>query len=669
MPSPTISIRPEKLDAWIGVGLFLCVFVIAVANLAAWKWLSMSQWTFSQHELAINLTILSALGVGVIGSVVLSARVFWRNQIHLGAWLLMFVINALGLFLATQLFGWMHPSVSSAVTSQHPGLRSITQLDAVLLAATLATVLLTRGAALLKDARRMPNWMAKHDKNGDATPRLWLFALFWITPLAWWGLLLCALCYFNLNISGDVLTLITVVCLFIVVARAAVRLVLFEKNKFTNWQRSANFRPRFLGYAYASGLTLAALLTFYAYVFMATRAQVDMFNARVDTDNTMLSAEINEFKTEPVPPIENAETLYKLARTSAVRINWEWAQTNWRTAEADTELAKNITALSYFRQSAAFKAVDYGVDWLDRSAVERFLSTVAPMASELPFLSVLELRAAAAKQDWTTVRENFRAGLRYAANHGAVPSQITINLQHTEEEFAEALSAALLEPGAKPDDHTLIDLQTALEEHLKARSNEPARIIYFYALSACQFQEHEDFVWHHAASIPQLCRSHPLLKWEERQGLVAALPAFKLASRERVEAIDVERFKKNYLDHPACKVLGRFFEDRVQEHRDSLTRLRILEAALGVLRFRRYHARWPEKLEECVPQFLSTVPMDPCLNGQRIQYRHNPTRLYSAGPAGKYMPEQHGLPKENRFANLLETMVGNGGNLVLFLGD
>ena len=72
--------------------------------------------------------------------------------------------------------------------------------------------------------------------------------------------------------------------------------------------------------------------------------------------------------------------------------------------------------------------------------------------------------------------------------------------------------------------------------------------------------------------------------------------------------------------------------------------LRVGDAALAVERWRLAHGRWPESLDELVPDLLEEVPDDPFCE-EKIQYRQTADGVivYSVGPDGQ---DDNGTPEE-----------------------
>ncbi len=66
--------------------------------------------------------------------------------------------------------------------------------------------------------------------------------------------------------------------------------------------------------------------------------------------------------------------------------------------------------------------------------------------------------------------------------------------------------------------------------------------------------------------------------------------------------------------------------------------LRCLEAALAAERYRRKHGRWPDTLEQLVPEFLAAVPLDP-EDGAPLRFHKRPDRVVVYSVMKKQTPE------------------------------
>lgn len=89
---------------------------------------------------------------------------------------------------------------------------------------------------------------------------------------------------------------------------------------------------------------------------------------------------------------------------------------------------------------------------------------------------------------------------------------------------------------------------------------------------------------------------------------------------ERAKAIDLYIKNNNGLFD---RIFAPFFDEAVkasQYYSQSIALARGLRAAVAVELFRRKHGRFPEKLGELVPEFLTSVPVDP-FDGKELRYR------------------------------------------------
>ncbi len=431
------STRESKIDASLSGAVLLGFLLILAGNVVA-----------RGDTMLGRKVIVWGLEVGTVGAVALSARVFWRHRIGLAAWVLMFGVHATGMALATQTFNWMRKGDSAPLGGREIG------VNALLLTVALLAALLVRGAVLQAAAKNMPGWLAVRKENESAIPRLWLFALYWISPLAWWAGILCAVNIFTASDAGAWATVALIVCVAVVTVRVAVRFVLFEKNKYTNWRRSPEGWAKFRSGLNSTGFVLAGAVTFYAYFFMAARVQDDAFANVARTNSAARQAEIKAMQPPALPAKENAETIYRLARQSVIPVNWPWAEKNWNTPAAQKEVARNLTALSYLRQATAIKGIDFGIKYNDKTVAVQWMGRNE--SRELARFAQLEERQAAAKADWRSVVDNFRASMRLARHRSRLPSETSA--LDIARDSPLVLAAALFQPDANPPDASLAEI-------------------------------------------------------------------------------------------------------------------------------------------------------------------------------------------------------------------
>ena len=603
--------------------------------------------------------IVAGMGFGVTGSAALSARVFWRHRISLAAWMVLFGVHATAMALATQLFSWLHPAAARGAKA--PG------TNALLLALALISMLLVRGAVLQAAAKNMPGWMAVRKENESATPRLWLFALYWLSPLAWWGgiLSVIALSRSGGSSTGAVVTLI--VCLAIATIRVAVRFVLFEKNRYSNWSRSPRGWAKFREQLISGGFVLAGAVTFYAYFFMASRVQGDAVADMLRVSAEARAAELKALQPPALQPRENAETIYKLARTSAIPVNPEWLIARWDIPQGRTEIARNLTALSYFRQAAAVKGIDYGIDYEQDLTRAAFTKTVDEPAR----LALVEARQAAARGEWPLALENHTARLRYARHLATWPSPHTSEAAfQIESRTALTLAASLLQANAQPSDAVLAGCQRMLAEHFDARGQYANRALYVPLLAILRKSDRYRWAfleWPGRADVRTMLSESPLGEWERQTEMESALMTLQVAMRQRMDRQDADLMAQRMTDRLQ---LAGYFSSSVYANLDALEALRMLETAIAVKRYQMQRGSWPSTLNDCVPQFLAEIPPDPNQRGRFIQYEASPPRVYTIGKGISAAPEDHGYPDAGYFQSFeLSIKECESGNHVLFLAN
>ncbi|MEI6232044.1 MAG: hypothetical protein WCT04_03265 [Planctomycetota bacterium] len=649
-----IRFRDSKIDAVLSGGVVLGFLAIVAGNLFVY-------FEYPSFDKMVGRwTIIAGMALGTLGAAAVSARVFWRHRISLAAWMTLFGIHALGMALATQLFNWLHPAAGSKASN--PG------TNALLLALALMTTLLVRGAVLQTSVANMPNWMALRKENESATPRLWLFAIYWISPLAWWGGILSAITLLVANAPGSGPIVALIVCIAIVTVRLAIRFVLFEKNKYSNWQRSPQGWEKFRSVVTSYGFVLAGIVTFYTYFFMAGRVQDDALAERVRVSQAARLEEIKTFQPPKLADKDNALTIYKLASKSRIPVNEEWLESNWARPEARNEVAKNLTALSYFRQATAFKGVQYPFDLVEQSF--DFLYSGHMTYGQEKTLVKVEMRQASVAGNWPLAIENYKATLRNLRHIGKIADFESERLLRNESSIALILAAAVLQSNSRLSDDMLAAIQAINTEHFEERGEHVIRTIYIPYLLACQCLSHritstEQWYWN--ADVLSLVRDAALVKWSNQMEFDSLLANVKIATGQRMDREDTDHIIERMMKiNPRLERSSNHFSSNLEAQES----LRLLEAAIGVKRYQLKHGTWPNSLTDCVPAFLPAIPPDPNKRGRVIQYESSPPRVYTLGTAGSYAPDDHGSPEAGYFDALaLKIKEAPNGNHVLFLGN
>ncbi len=644
------SSRDSKIDATLSALILIGFLAIVGGN--ALCWIDM----YGRNAYLWRWSIVVGIVLGTIGSTALSARVFWRHHISLAAWMLMFGIHATGMALATQLFNWVHPV-------NVPG-NSNSGTNTLLLAISLIATLLVRGSVLQAAVKNMPGWMAIRNENESATPRLWLFALYWLSPLAWWGGIVCAITLWSAHFTSSLPIVALIVCIAIATIRVAVRFVLYEKNKYSNWARSLYGWEKFRGRMINIGFVLAGIVTFYSYFLMASRVQDDAVNTILKRDEAGWCAEVKSLQMPKLNRNENAMTIYNLASSSAIPMNKEWMRINWRTQAAINETARNLTALSFFRQATAVKGIDYQIDL----ASDYRLIGIRLVGSQLEHSAAIEIRQAASTGDWVLALNDTQACLRYTRHVAAYPSWENEDLFAIEKQTALTFAAALFHPSAKTTDQALRDLNDILSEHFNARGEYVNRIVYVSFVRGAYFSYNWlapiATQWPGRPDTQSIAMRSSLGQLEFPAELQSLHTTLKIATQQSMDREDTERVSER------LRRLNSAHPEILSANLEALETLRLLETAIAVKRYQLKHGTWPGTLNDCIPEFLTAIPPDPNKHGRFIQYESSPPRVYSIGKGVASAPEEHGLPDEKYFeAFELKIKECANGNHVLFLAN
>ena len=162
---------------------------------------------------------------------------------------------------------------------------------------------------------------------------------------------------------------------------------------------------------------------------------------------------------------------------------------------------------------------------------------------------------------------------------------------------------------------------------------------------------------------------HPIISWGPWNMQLVELPVYKFAMRERLDWAGLQNLSMR-VNAPNWGISGMRFFDFFKDDTLSRTKLRLLEAAIGAKRYQRFYGHWPSELKDCVPQFMTEIPPDPFINGEKIHYLPSPPRVFSAGSNGKYEPDSHGYPRADRFKKLsMDERDWGESDVVLFLGN
>ncbi len=150
---------------------------------------------------------------------------------------------------------------------------------------------------------------------------------------------------------------------------------------------------------------------------------------------------------------------------------------------------------------------------------------------------------------------------------------------------------------------------------------------------------HENFGWRLSALIPGCRQKDALFYYRvlDRAAEISRLPLRqRCAAAARLEA-EVQRQTE---EHGAMYAFSAMFlptiAGSVKEEVKAHAALRVSRAALAVEQWRLAHGRWPDSLDELVPELLDEVPDDPFCE-EKIRYRRTEDGvvIYSVGPDGQ----------------------------------
>ena len=99
---------------------------------------------------------------------------------------------------------------------------------------------------------------------------------------------------------------------------------------------------------------------------------------------------------------------------------------------------------------------------------------------------------------------------------------------------------------------------------------------------------------------------------------------------------NLQKLQHSRFHFTLSKMLLPPFRSAINKEASALAKVQSAQTALAVERFRLAHGKFPEKLDELVPQFLSALPEDP-FDGQPLRYRRlaKGYSIYSIGSDGQ----------------------------------
>ncbi len=307
-----------------------------------------------------------------------------------------------------------------------------------------------------------------------------------------------------------------------------------------------------------------------------------------------------------------------------------------------SRLTTNASVLQRIHQAAAFARGAYPVT-AGRNPYETDLPHLTPLRAAARLCALSAGFHAAAGQAEEAHRDLW-AGLRLGASIGDSPFMILSGLVRVAADsiFVSGLqrSLALCELPVK----RLSFLREEMARESGSLSLRPAllceRAFAHWLFTSGILMSELDGGWGYVYSYVPGWWWQDALFWfsiADRQLAVADMPPRRRVREARKLAEHVERqlrrhARRYWISAMITPALGRVLEEGVKAE----VRLHVARTALAAEEWRLTHGRWPDSLEQLVPEFLDAVPEDP-FSDTRIQYKRTGTGVvvYSVGPDGQ----------------------------------
>ncbi len=306
-------------------------------------------------------------------------------------------------------------------------------------------------------------------------------------------------------------------------------------------------------------------------------------------------------------------------------------------------LSENAEALRLIHEAARLRRGAFRLD-PHVSAPERDLSHLTQLR-ECSRLCSLEAVLRAEEDDMAGAVESLRAGAGLATSLGDCTTMIESLVRLSISAIWSEGLARVMELGELEPVH-LGELRDLMAAHEAAFSIEPAFL-------GERSSGHDVFAVNARGSVDSMMRSElgpwwtiydMVPTWRQRDALyyygmmnraieVARTPVEQRAAAAQAfgDEIDQHRRRRPYSTIVSTLLMpgvSRFFQQDVTMH----ARLRVARAALAAEQWRMAHGRWPDSLDELVPDLLDAVPLDP-FSGDHVIYRRTETgvMVYSIG--------------------------------------
>jgi hypothetical protein len=660
--------RPDSL--LLRVPIFVCLVGVVTGNVLT--------YFVKNAELAGRWTLVASLAAGLLFSLLYCSHIlFCRLHQRLSDLLALLAFHALNITLVTQVFFWLSrqssPFADASWNTLILAAASLTLLFRASILAlvaaqclpeewTLAIVVPRKSAVVLREERRNPRW--------------YICLFYWTSPLAWWLLLLLVVAFNSSAIDAEIVGALFAVAIFL-----QLRLLLggfvYLHTASEWWKKKKPIDLQFVRearwYLFGSALPAAGILAFYAFCLTASRIHQDAMSASLAPEVARDTATLRVFLNSPDPDDQDPWTVYAAIQSKLPRIvDYAQLRHQWDHPDNFKILRASQAQLEALRRAAIFERcapmIAFGVDplsyWNAHHVNFGYIST----------LMLLHGRLAALDQDWDALLDDTQSSLGLARQLQQQRDVSTFRLgNYVDDITIMALIPALMRSGSIAPDDVLERAQLLLRNHAQKRTGSLQWLVEVdRRRTLCVFDTNcasTSGGWLGRPEVLELFVSQPIVRWKWRDSLVSYYDVLNYSVDNALWCANV---------NPYTPLPGQGFAQIVDPawlpnsnlvlHDYNIScAFRMADAALAAGRYYRKHNRWPQSLQDCVPEFLPAVPMDPFTPAETVYFAANPPRVYSAGAKGQIISGCY--ERTNPVDELLDQLCENGySNLVLFCG-
>ncbi len=661
--------RPDSL--LLRVPIFVCLVGVVTGNVLT--------YFVKNAVLAGRWTLVASLAAGLFFSLLYCSHIlFCRLHQRLSDLLALLAFHALNITLVSQAFFWLsRQSTPWANASWNMLILSVASLTLLCRASILALVaaqcLPEEWTLAIVVPRKKPSVVLREERRN---PRWYISLFYWTSPLVWWLLLLLVVAFNASDISLGVVGALFVVAIFL-----QLRLLLggfvYLHTASEWWRKKKPVDLQFIRearwYLFGSALPAAGILAFYAFCLAASRIHQDAMSAALAPEVARNTATLRAFLSSPDTDDQDPWTVYaaiqpKLPRiTDYAQLSHQWDHPDnfkvLRTCQAQLEALRRAAAAERCAPMIAF-----GADPLSCWNAHRV------NFGYIVSLMMLHGRLAALDQDWDALLDDAQASLCLAFQLRQQRDVSTFRLaNYLDDMTIMSLIPALMRSGPFAPDDVLERAQQLLRNYEQKRTGslrwlvevERRRSLSAFATNCSSTSGG----WLGRPEVLELFVSQPIVRWKWRDALISYYDVLDYSVDNALWCANVNPYTPPPDQGFAQIVDLAWLPNSTLVLHDYNIRcaFRMAEAALAAGRYHRKHNRWPQSLEDCVPEFMPAVPMDPFTPAEPVRFAANPARIYSAGAKGQIINGCY--ERTNPVDELFDQLCENGySNLVLFCG-